>query len=218
MNEEKILLEEIEDTGLRGVVVAGTRISAVDGERGELIYRGYDIGDLAKYSSFEETAYLLLYETLPTKKELDIFKEKLVLQGQLPEGIIRNLKDRKTTAYPMDILQSVIPMFSDFDEKTRDETKAANIEKSIILIARMATLVAYWDRIRKNLDIKTPNEDLGHAANFLYMLKGEIPTTAVASYFDACLVLHAEHSFNASTFAARVIASTHAQMYACIKR
>lgn len=215
MNEEKILLEEIEDTGLRGVVVAGTKISAVDGEKGELIYRGYDIGDLAKYSTFEETAYLLLYGVLPTNKELDIFKEKLVLQRQLPEGIIRNLKDRKTTAYPMGVLQSVIPMLADFDEKAIDETKAANIEKSIILIAKMATLVAYWDRIRKNLEIKTPNEDLGHAANFLYMLKGETAPTA-SSCLDTCLVLHAEHSFNASTFTARVIASTHAQMYACV--
>ena len=212
----KEIEDKIEDTGLRGVVVAGTKISAVDGEKGELIYRGYDIGDLAKYSTFEETAYLLLHGALPTKKELDIFKEKLVMHRQLPEGIIRNLKDRKTTAYPMDVIQSVIPMFADFDEKARDETKVANIEKSTVLIAKMATLVAYWDRIRKNIGIITPNDDLGHAANFLYMLKGEIPPTVVTSYFDTCLVLHAEHSFNASTFTARVIASTHAQMYTCI--
>jgi len=223
MNEEKILSDEIEEdrsnmlsTGLRGVVVAGTRISAVDGEKGKLIYRGYDIDDLAKYSTFEETAYLLLHGTLPTKKELDIFKEKLALQRELPEGIIKNLKDRKATAYPMDVLQSVVPMLADFDEKARDETKVANIEKSIILIAKMATLVAYWERIRKNLVIKSPNEDLGHAANFLYMLKGEIPPIDVTSYFDTCLVLHAEHSFNASTFTARVIASTHAHMYRCM--
>lgn len=196
--------------------MAGTKISAVDGQKGELIYRGYDIGELAKYSTFEETAYLLLYGILPTKKELEIFKEKLVLQRQLPEGIIRNLKDRKNTAYPMGVLQSVIPMLADFDDKARDETKAANIEKSIKIIAKMATLVAYWDRIRKNLEIKPPNEDLGHAANFLYMLKGDIPTTVASSCLDACLVLHAEHSFNASTFTARVIASTHAQMYACV--
>lgn len=209
-------MQEIEDTGLRGVVVAGTKISAIDAEKGELIYRGYDIGELAKYSTFEETAYLLLYETLPTKKELDTFKETLGLQSQLPEGIIRNLKNQKKTAYPMDVLQSMIPMLVTFDEKARLETKAANIEKSIRLIAKMATLVTYWDRIRKNLDIKRPDEGLGYATNFLYMQKGEIPDVETAQYFDTCLVLHAEHSFNASTFAARVVASTHAQMYACV--
>ncbi len=209
-------MQEIIGTGLRGVVVAGTKISAVDGEKGELIYRGYDIGELAKYSNYEETAYLLLYETFPTKKELGIFKEKLAQQRQLPEGIIRQLKERKKTAYPMGVLQSIIPALEDFDELARAETKEANIEKSIRLIAKMATLVAYWDRIRKNLDLKMPNEELGHAANFLYMLKGDIPDAETARYFDTALVLHAEHSFNASTFTARVVASTRAQIYACM--
>ncbi len=209
-------MQEIEDTGLRGVVVAGTKISAVYGEKGELIYRGYDIGELAKYSTFEETAYLLLYETLPTKKELEIFKETLASQRQLQEEILRHLEERKKTAYPMDVLQSVIPMLADYDEKARVETKAANIKKSIRLSAKIATLIAYWDRIRKNLDIKKPDESLGHAANFLYMLNGEVPDAETARYFDTCLVLHAEHSFNASTFTARVVASTRAHMYSCI--
>jgi citrate synthase len=208
-------MNKIEDTGLRGIVVADTKISAVDGEKGELIYRGYDIGELAKYSTFEETSYLLLNGTLPTKKELDIFKEMLNVHKNLPAEIIKNLKAQKDTAHPMDVLQSMIPMLSSFDENARLETKVANIEKSIILIAKMATLVAYWDRIRKNLEIKKPKEDLGYAANFLYMLKGEIPDVETAQYLDTSLVLHAEHSFNASTFTARVVASTHAQMYAC---
>lgn len=209
-------MRDIEDTGLRGVIVADTKISAVDGERGELIYRGYDVRGLAKYSTFEETAYLLLHETLPTRKELETFKEALTLQRQLPEGIIRYLNDRKKTAHPMGVLQSAVPALEDFDEVARADTKAANVEKSIGLIAKMATLVSYWDRIRKNLDIKRPSEDLGHAANFLYMLKGEIPDAEIARYFDTCLVLHAEHSFNASTFTARVVASTRARMYACV--
>lgn len=208
-------MSKIEDTGLRGIVVADTKISAVDGEKGELIYRGYDIGELARYSTFEETAYLLLHGNLPTKKELDIFKELLIMHENLPEEIIKNLKDRKKTAHPMDVLQSMIPMLSDFDGNARLETKMANIEKSIILIAKMATLVAYWDRIRKNLEIKEPKEGLGYAANFLYMLKGEIPDIETAQSLDTSLVLHAEHSFNASTFTARVVASTHAHMYAC---
>ena len=204
---------ETKDIGLRGITVADTKISSVDGEKGKLIYRGYDIDTLAKNSTFEETVYLMLYETLPTTKELEIFKETLASERQLPAGIIRHLKKRKKTAHPMDVLQSVIPMLADFDDTAG--TKGAQIKTSIKLIAKMATLVAYWDRIRKNLDIRKPDETLGIAANFLYMLKGEIPDLQTAKDFDTCLVLHAEHSFNASTFAARVVASTHAHMYAC---
>lgn len=209
-------MNKIEDTGLRGVIVADTKISAVDGEKGELIYRGYDIGELARYSTFEETAYLLLNGTLPTKKELDTFKEMLTLHWNLPKEIIKILRGLKNTDHPMDILQSMIPMLSGFDQNARLETKVANVEKSIILTAKMGTLVAYWDRIRKNLEIKKPEKGLGYAANFLYMIRGEVPDEEIAQYLDTSLVLHAEHSFNASTFTARVVASTHAQMYACI--
>jgi len=209
-------MQEIKNTGLRGVQVADTRISAVDGEKGKLIYRGYDVEELAKYSNFEETVYLLLYETLPARKELEIFRDTLASQRLLPGGIVRHLKIRKKTAHPMDVLQSVIPMLADFDRDARVNTRVASIEKSISLIAKIATLVAYWDRIRKNLDIKKPDEELGHAENFLYMLKGEPPDAEIAGDFDTCLILHAEHSFNASTFAAREVASTRAHMYACV--
>ncbi len=209
-------MQETKDIGLRGITVADTRICAIDGEKGKLIYRGYNIEELAQYSNFEETVYLLLYETLPTKKELEIFREALSAQRQLPTGIIRHLKKRKKSAQPMDVLQSVLPMLADFDEESHIKTKSARIKQSISIIAKMATLVAYWDRIRKNLDIINPDEDLNHAANFLYMLKGETSDEETARDFDVCLILHAEHSFNASTFAARVVASTHAHMYACI--
>lgn len=207
---------ETKDIGLRGVPVADTKISAVDGEKGRLIYRGYDIETLAENSTFEETAYLMLYETLPTRKELEIFKETLASERHLPTGIIRHMKKRKKTARPMDVLQSVIPMLADFDETARAGTKGAQVKTSIRLIAKMPTIVAYWDRIRKNLEIIKPDETLGAAANFLYMLNGEMPEVRTAKDFDTCLVLHAEHSFNASTFAARVVASTRAHMYACI--
>ncbi len=209
-------MPETKDIGLRGVLVADTKISAVDGEKGKLIYRGYEIETLAKNSTYEEIVYLMLYETLPTRKELDIFKEILASERQLPAGIVRHLKKRKKTAHTMDVLQSVIPMLADFDETARVSTKAARIKTSIRLVAKMATVVAYWDRTRKNLDIIKPDESLGTAANFLYMLGGEIPDVQTAKDFDTCLVLHAEHSFNASTFTARVVASTHAHMYACI--
>lgn len=209
-------MQVTKDIGLRGITVADTKICAIDGENGKLIYRGYDIDELAQYSTFEETVYLLLYETLPTKKELEIFNEALASQRELPAGIVRHLRKRKKSARPMDVLQSVIPMLADFDEESYIKTKSARIQQSIRLIAKMATLVAYWDRIRKNLDVINPDENLNHATNFLYMLKGEIPDEETARDFDICLILHAEHSFNASTFAARVVASTHAHMYACI--
>ncbi len=209
-------MPETKDIGLRGIAVADTKISAVDGIKGKLIYRGYDIEILAKNSTYEETVYLMLYETLPTKKELDIFKETLASERQLPVGIIRHMKKRKKTAHTMDVLQSVIPMLADFDDTARVSTKAARIKTSIRLVAKMATVVAYWDRIRKNLDVMKPDETLGTSANFLYMLNGEIPDVQTAKDFDTCLVLHAEHSFNASTFTARIVASTHAHMYACV--
>ncbi len=209
-------MAETKDIGLRGIPVADTRICDIDGEKGKLVYRGYDINDLALNSTFEETVYLLLYEALPTKKELEIFKETLASERHLPAGIVRHLKKRKKTANTMDVLQSVIPMLADFDDDAREGTKASSIKASIRLIAKMATVVAYWDRIRKNLDIKKPDQRLGHAANFLYMLVGNPPEMQTAKDFDTCLVLHAEHSFNASTFAARVVASTRAHMYAGI--
>jgi len=207
---------ETKDIGLRGIPVADTKISAIDGEKGKLIYRGYDIDELAQYSSFEETVYLLLYETLPTKKELEIFREELASERKLPTGIIRHLKKRKKSANPMDVLQSVIPMLADFDTEARAGTKGAVIRQSLRLVSRMSTLVAYWDRIRKDLEIIKPDESLGHAANFLYMINAETPDEKTSREFDICLILHAEHSFNASTFAARVVASTRAHMYACV--
>jgi len=209
-------MQETKDIGLRGIPVADTKICAIDGEKGKLIYRGYDIDELAQNSSFEETVYLLLYETLPTKKELDIFREELASQRKLPAGIIRHLKMRKKTANPMDVLQSVIPMLADFDPEAKAGTKDAVIRQSLRLVSKMSTLVAYWDRIRKDLEIIEPDESLGHAANFLSMINAELPDEKTSREFDICLILHAEHSFNASTFAARVVASTRAHMYACV--
>lgn len=211
-----MIMQETKDIGLRGIPVADTKICAIDGEKGKLIYRGYDIDELAKYSSFEETVYLLLYETLPTRKELEIFREELASERKLPTGIIRHLKKRKKSANPMDVLQSVIPMLADFDIEARAGTKGAVIRQSLRLVSRMSTLVAYWDRIRKDLEIIKPDESLGHAANFLYMINAETPDEKTTRDFDICLILHAEHSFNASTFAARVVASTRAHIYACV--
>ncbi len=209
-------MQGIKNIGLRGIPVADTRICGIDGEKGRLIYRGYTIEELARNSTFEEVTYLLFYETLPNRKELEIFRDVLASRRHLPAGIVRHLKKRKKTAHPMDVLQSVIPMLADFDREARIETKAEDIEKATMLTAKMATLVAYWDRIRKGLEIIKPEEELSHAANFLSMLNGKIPDRETAKDFDVCLILHAEHSFNASTFAAREVASTRASMYACV--
>jgi len=209
-------MQETKDIGLRGIPVADTKICAIDGEKGKLTYRGYDIDELAQYSSFEETVYLLIYKTLPTKKELEIFREELASERELPEEIIKHLKNRKKSANPMDVLQSVIPMLADFDTEGRGGTKGAVIRQSFRLVSRMSTLVAYWDRIRNDLEIIKPDESLGHAANFLYMINAELPDEKTSREFDICLILHAEHSFNASTFAARVVASTRAHIYACV--
>lgn len=208
-------MQGTKDIGLRGIAVADTKICAVDGERGKLIYRGYDIDELAQYSTFEETVYLLLLETLPTKKELEMFRGALASQRELQAGIVEHLKKRKRSASSMGVLQSVVPMLSDFDE-SQVNTKEEIIRQSISLIAKMATIVAYWDRVRKDLEIIKPDGNLDHAANFLYMLGGEVPDTSFVRDFDTCLILHAEHSFNASTFTARVVASTNAHIYACI--
>jgi citrate synthase len=209
-------MQENKGIGLRGISIADTKICAIDGEKGKLFYRGYDINELSQYSTFEETVYLLLNENPPTQKEFKLFRETLVSQRQLPSEIVQHLKNRKKSAHPMDVLQSVIPMLADFDEDPHIKTKDARKKRSVSIIAKMATIVAFWDRIRKNLDIIYPDENLNHAANFLYMLNGVIPDEKTARDFDVCLILHAEHSFNASTFTARVAASTHAHMYACI--
>ena len=202
--------------GLRNIEVADTRICAIDGENGKLIYRGYDILDLVSHSTFEETCFLLLFGDLPTTSELLQFTSRLKETRTLNDGIYRNLKNRPTTATPMDILQSYAVELADYDPDIQDDTKETNVQRAIMLISTIPTIVAAWNRIRQGLEPLEPLEELTHAENFLYMLFGERPTQEVAKIFDICLILHAEHSFNASTFAAREIASTKAHLYASI--
>jgi 2-methylcitrate synthase len=202
--------------GLRNIEVADTRICSIDGENGKLIYRGYDILDLVNHSTFEETAYLLLFGELPSPDELEDFSGRLREGRNLPDTIIRNLKTRPKRAHPMDVLQSSVSELADYDLNIEDDSKEANIRRAIILIAKIPTIVCAWNRIRTNNHIVDPLEEGSHASNFLYMLRGTPPTPEEAKVFDICLILHAEHSFNASTFAAREIASTRAHMYACI--
>ncbi len=202
--------------GLRNIEVADTKICSIDGENGKLIYRGYDILDLANHSSYEETAYLLLFGDLPLKDELDEFNNKLIDLRKIPESIIKNMKNKPINAHPMDILQSSILELADYDFNRTDDGKVVNLTRAISLIAKIPTIVAAWERIRNGLDVIEPLNDNYHAHNFLFMLKGDHPNHEVWKIFDICLILHAEHSFNASTFAAREIASTRASIYACV--
>jgi citrate synthase len=202
--------------GLRNIEVADTKICAIDAENGKLIYRGYDILDLAKNSTFEETAYLLLFADLPSKVQLEEFTAKLVSRRSIPSSIMKTMSERPRTALPMDVLQSTVSMLADYDDHINHDSKQANYEMAISLIAKFPTIIAAWNRIRKNLPVVKPSEELSHAANLLYMLTGEEPDKEFAKIFDISLILHAEHSFNASTFAAREVASTRAHMYASV--
>lgn len=202
--------------GLRNIEVADTKICSIDGENGKLIYRGYDILDLANHSTYEETAFLLLFGDLPLKQELHSFNDNLVKSRTVPQSVFLNMKNKPLTAHPMDILQSAILDLADYDMDRIDESKDANIIRAISLIAKIPTIVAAWDRIRNGKEPIIPLNDNSHAHNFLYMLHGEHPNHEISKIFDISLILHAEHSFNASTFAAREIASTRASIYASI--
>lgn len=208
--------QPILNTGLRGFKVATTRISDVDGAVGRLIYRGYLVQDLAGKVSFEEVAYLLLYEKLPQKEELENFKQQLAGERGIPPEMIAALETRPKDALPMDILQAAVGMLAHHDPDTKEHSREAAVRMAIKLIAKFPTIVAAWDRIRNNKKPVEPDLNLNHAANFLYMLNGTIPDDELAGFFDTCLVLHAEHSFNASTFSARQVASTRAHMYSAV--
>ncbi|MBM4350298.1 MAG: citrate (Si)-synthase [Deltaproteobacteria bacterium] len=207
---------DVKNIGLRGVKVADTRISDVDGEKGILIYRGYNIIDLARSSTFEEVSFLLLNDRLPTQEELKRFQSELILESEIPEAIFEMMKILPKSANPMDVLQSAVPVLGSYDPQLNEETREANLRKTLRLMGKLPGIAAAWERIRKGKEPVLPRSDLTHAGNFLFMLSGSLPDPDTARDFDTCLVLHAEHSFNASTFAGREVASTHAHLYASI--
>ncbi|GAB4424686.1 MAG: citrate synthase [Chloroflexi bacterium OHK40] len=202
--------------GLEGIVAAQTAISFIDGINGRLFYRGIDINELAEHSTFEETTALLWYGDLPTRKQLDSFRRKMVENRLVPNEIIALLLllPKKTT--PMGVLRTAVSALAPFDPETGDNSLEANVHKSIRLTAAMPTIVAAWERIRNGLWPVTPNAQLDHAANFLYMLTGKEPDPAAARVLDQCLILHADHGLNASTFAARITASTLSNLHSSI--
>ena len=203
---------ETKNIGLRGIEVADTKISNIDGGKGKLIYRGFDILDLTKNSTFEETAYLLIYDSLPTKNELNEFNTKLIEAREIPKQMQKNMENWRKDADPMDMLQAFVSALAGYyDEEF--SSKEASYDKAINLIAKVPTIIASWQRIRNGLEVINPDSSLSHAANFLYMMSGEKPDVEVEKIFDVCLILHADHTFNASTFTARQVASTRAHMY-----
>jgi len=207
---------DIKNIGLRGVKVADTRISDVDGEKGVLIYRGFNVVDLARFSTFEEVSFLLLKDHLPAREELKRFQADISSERKIPDALLGCLKMMPNSTDPMDVLQASLPILASHDPELREESREANFKKAIRLIAKLPTIVAAWDRMRKGLEPLPPRSDLTHAGNFLYMLTGSPPAPETAQDFDICLILHAEHSFNASTFAGREVASTHAHLYASV--
>ncbi|SMC25160.1 citrate synthase [Desulfacinum hydrothermale DSM 13146] len=202
------------NVGLRGITVADTKISYIDGERGVLIYRGYRIEDLALRSTFPETAYLLLHEFLPSPEELQAFEAKLREFRALPGFVIEAMKAWPRGAHPMDALQASIPLLAMDDPDLGDESREANVTMALRLIARLPAVVGAWHRIRQGLDVLPPDDALSHAGNFLWQVLGKKPDEETARIMDVCLILHADHTFNASTFACREVVSTRAHMYA----
>jgi citrate synthase len=202
--------------GLEGIVAANSGVCWIDGEAGVLAYRGIDIHELAEKSTFEESAYLLWFGKLPTAAELADFSQKLVAARTLHPDIIALLKSFPKSGTPMEVLRTAVSALSfyDIDEKAVDHD--SNIRKSLALTAQIAMIVAYFDRIRKGLDLPEPDPSLSHAGNFVWMLTGEKPSATATKTLDVALILHADHELNASTFAARVIAATLSDVHSAI--
>jgi citrate synthase len=201
--------------GLKDVYFDRTTASLIVSKPGKLLYRGYNIHDLARYSTFEETAYLLLHGSLPTVSQLDQFDAELRNSRELPDQVMATLHIYGN-AHPMDALRGGVSAMGLADPSADDMSEDAVLKKGMTATAAVATLVAAHYRIRKGHEPMSPNPDLSHAANFLYMLHGEAPDPEDARLIDKDLVLHAEHGSNASTFAARVAASTRADFYSAL--
>src|ERR1039458_2569928 len=202
--------------GLEGIVAANSGICWIDGDAGVLSYRGIDIHELAVHSTFEETTYLLWNGILPNELALREFQSRLTLARALDERIIKMLRAFPTSATPMEVLRTAVSALSFYDADEKDCSHDANVRKSYNLTAQMAMIVAIYDRIRKGKEIVPPDRTVSHAANFLWMLNGVKPSETATRTLDLALVLHAEHELNASTFAARVIAATLADIHSAV--
>jgi citrate synthase len=202
--------------GLEGIVAAETRMSFIDGEKGILEYVGIPIDALARNSTFEETVFLLWNCRLPKKGELAEFSEQVRSRYKLPSELVKMILNSPKDAQPMHILRTMVSALalSDKDPNANDIPSARN--KALNILAQVPTIIAYYDRHRRGVPIVEPNPNLGFAANFLYMLNGKEPTESMRRAFDICMILHADHGLNNSTFAARVVISTLSDMYSAL--
>ena len=201
--------------GLAGVIAGETAICSVDPNAG-LMYRGYDIHEMAQKASFEEVAYLLLNGELPDGKQLAEFTRQIAAEREVPAPVMKMLRLLPGDSHPMDVLRTAVSMLSMFDKELSDNSHAANIRKSIRLIARVSTLITDGWRILHGDEPLPKRPDLTHAGNFFYKLDGKVPQAWQIRMLDTIFILYADHEFNASTFAARVTASTLAGIYAAV--
>ena len=203
-------------TGLRGVVIGASTVSDVVGDRGELIYQGYDIHDLAEHSTFEEVAFLLWNKRLPNSSELSDLKRAFSEAYAVSPQVFQLIRKFPQEADPIDVLRTAVSALEFYDASARNISREASIVTSLRLTAQFGTLVAGADRLRRGLEPLPPLPQENIATNFLYQLKGEKPSAHDARVFDVCLILHADHELNASTFTARVVAGTLANIYASV--
>ncbi|HEV2710209.1 MAG TPA: citrate synthase [Edaphobacter sp.] len=202
--------------GLEGIVATSSSICFIDGDAGVLSYRGIDIHELAQRSTFEECAYLLWFGKLPSTSELASFATQLTAARKLNPKVIDFLRGVPATATPMQVLRTAVSLLSIYDADEADSSHDANVRKAFRLTAQIPMIVATFDRIRKSKPVIEPDHKLSHAGNFLWMLNGERPSETATRAFDIALILHADHELNASTFAARVIAATLADIHSAI--
>ncbi|MBI2184169.1 MAG: citrate synthase [Thaumarchaeota archaeon] len=201
--------------GLDNIYVKESKICFIDGENSKLYYRGYSIEELAENSNFEEVAYLLIHGQLPTKDQLDTFNSFLAKNRGIDE-IMSLMRLIPKTSHPMDMIRTTISALGMHDPDASDNSRDASVRKALRMLAKAPTIVATFARLRKGQDAVKPDQDLGHAANFLYMLSGKKPTEREAKIMDIMLILHAEHEMNASSFACSVTVSTLSDMYSAI--
>ncbi|MGD1916658.1 MAG: citrate/2-methylcitrate synthase [Phycisphaerales bacterium] len=202
--------------GLEGGVAAETQMSFIDGQQGVLEYVGIAIGDLASSSTFEETVYLLWNKKLPTQAELDAFTKDLRANYDPPQGVLDMVKGMPKDAQPMHALRSLVSALSLFDDNPNANDVPAAREKALKILAATPAIVAAFDRHRRGEAFVAPDKSLGFSANFLYMLNGEKPTDAMTRAFDICMITHADHGLNNSTFTARVVISTLSDLYSAM--
>jgi citrate synthase len=202
--------------GLEGVVAAETKLCDLDGANGRLAYGGYNIDDLARKATFEEVCYLLWHGDLPGPAQLDKITTELIAAREIPRSLIDGFALMPKDTDPMRVLQAAVAILGMHDPEATDNSHAANLRKAVRLTSQMATAICAHHRVRQGQAPVPPAPDLGHAANFLYMLTGTRPSAVTAKAFDACLTLYAEHEMNASTTTTRVIASTQSDMHSAV--